>query len=326
MKTIIYTKYGPQDVLHFKEANKPVPEDSQVCVLEHDIDLNPGKIILKKMATVMTLCCFLFVFTFMAPKQVLADDPTVPIVIVSALVVCFLFIGLPLLNESNASSDMEKTYNPKLYKWTYDNMLSEKGTPAEAVYDNNIIAAYYYSAEDVTVGNTVYHPGNFLSDATSETETKAIRHYHGYKYNFFFNRNKKTLVGWQCVHMNDDGVSSDWNASGGTLIQPVNVKNYTPGFDETAGTAPARSDTDQKRQELEDRFKSGAISRHEYMKALAQLTNNTGAAAGEQTKSTDSAAPTLKQKLSELKMLLDSGEITKEEYDKTRAKLIDNFK
>jgi uncharacterized membrane protein len=241
------------------------------------------------------------------------------------VVVSFLLIGLPLMLESGASSDMEKTYNPELYKWTYDNMLSQKGTPTEALCDNNIIAAYYYSAEDVTVGNTVYHPGNLLYDATSETETKAVRHYYGYKYDFFFDRNKKTLVGWRCVHMNGDGVSSDWGASGGTLMQLVNAKSYTPGSDETVVTAPVRSDMDQKRKELEDRFNSGAISHHEYMKALAKLTNNTDGAAVEPAKSADTMASTLKQKLSELKKLLDSGDITKEEYNKTRAKLIDNF-
>jgi uncharacterized membrane protein len=283
---------------------------------------------MKKIIIVLTLCCFSAVFAVMTPKQALADDNMVPIVIVGGLLISGLLIGLPLLAESGASSEMEKTFNPKLYKWTYDDMLSEKGEPTKAVYEKNVIAAYYYNAEDVSVGNTVYHPGNFLNDATSETETKAVRHYSGYRYDFYFDMDKKTLEGWACVHMNADGVSSDWSASGGSLIQMNNAKNYTPGAAAvTANTAPApAADTNnQKRQDIEDRYKSGAISHHEYMKALSKLTNGADTPAPDQVKNTDTSASTLKQKLSELKKLLDSGDITKEEYSKTRAKLIDSF-
>lgn len=43
MKAIVYTQYGPPDVLHLQEVEKPAPNDDQVLVQVHAVSLNPAE-------------------------------------------------------------------------------------------------------------------------------------------------------------------------------------------------------------------------------------------------------------------------------------------
>lgn len=64
MKAVVYTKYGPPDVLHLEEVAKPVPKENEVLIKIHATTVTTGDVRLRKADPFLTR----FVFGFFKPK------------------------------------------------------------------------------------------------------------------------------------------------------------------------------------------------------------------------------------------------------------------
>lgn len=53
MKAAVYTKYGPPDVLHVKEVDKPVPRDNEVLIRVRAVAVNYGDIVARNFRNIL---------------------------------------------------------------------------------------------------------------------------------------------------------------------------------------------------------------------------------------------------------------------------------
>jgi hypothetical protein len=246
---------------------------------------------MKKFVIVLTICCFSLAITAMTPKPALAaDDPTVPIVIGTVLGLGAI-IGLLLASNASGEQSMKDYYNPKLNAWTYDNMVLEKGQPTEISAFNGGTLAQYYTARTVSVGNTTYHKGGFLTEASSDTESINETRYYGQRYWFYFDKDKK-LTGWFCSQMTDKGDGAIWHAYGGDV-------SFYNGF-------------------------KSANSKQDAAIPAQRLISAPGSSPAAPAAVPSSSGKTLEQKLKELKDLKDKKLITDEDYKTSKAKLLEN--
>lgn len=192
----------------------------------------------------------------------------------SSLLVMTLFIsGCASFKYLNTSGGewFEETYKPQIDKWTYDDVI-KKGN--ERMRKEPVIATLYSQSRDIiyltyswgdfdgkNIQKTVYHPGSFLYNATSETETVLVR--DGIRYSFVFDKNK--ILKWGQYLYYDAGSLRDSAECGDASFKPGPEEQFTAAADAKA-TKQSTVSLEQKLKDLQDLRDKKVITDEEYKK------------------------------------------------------------
>jgi len=192
------------------------------------------------------------------------------------ITVVLLPVFLLLLIFGCAENAVHNKYNAGLDKMTYDEVLADMapawGKPKFIGVSNlrDTIYVIYGELHDATVANTVYHSGDNLNDATSETKYGAETQW-GERYDFYFDKKSRTLVHY-CYWKYKDGQMID-NAGGrNATFKDIPGESFTPVTD--VNTAPAKkqgSVLEQKLNDLKVMKDKKVITNEEYNKMREKL-------------------------------------------------------
>jgi hypothetical protein len=231
---------------------------------------------MKKILIALILSCFVLAFVAVTPKPVFADDASVGLILgLSAAV--GVVVALIVVNSSNKNDDSQQRlimkqrserdtkFDSRVGKWTYDEMLAEMGAPSSVTEGDKIKVATYDSTKTTTVGSTVYHKGNFLSEESSDY--KANEEKSGEIYTFTFDKKQNTLKDWHYKRIDNNkknNLSEESGYSGAVTTEKV--KAEPAGESETSALK-------QKLRDLKNLLDGGDITKEEYKKMREKLLN-----------------------------------------------------